>query len=1146
MVPMVILFIAASLLSQPQPARREANRGVALLEQFRFTEAAQAFEAVVAADPESVAGYINLGIAYFNERDFEKSRAALERARALAPENPYVHYNLGLIDKLQGNTEAAAAAFEKVAAIDPSDSMTLYYLGTLYANLGRLEEAEATLRRTLLLSPNNESAHFSLGNVLIRQGHREEGQKELLIFRELKESFPAEAASAGLQYTELGPYAEAVEVSQEPLQRAVPETTREGSVRFVEATAAFGPSLEALPAPAPLPATVPASSYGLPFLRERVLPRLGTGMAFRDLDSDSDPDLLFVREGAPLFFRNQGGTLERAKGTGLPESGHFIGVVVGDVDNDKDGDVYLTGSDGNALLLNDGMGKFTESPDETVRGSGLSVSATFADVDHDGDLDLYVASYASIEPPAGKEALRLPREIPGAPNRLFQNNGNGTFTDIAVSSGTDGGAARSLGALFSDVDDDRDVDFIVINEGSPPFLFSNDRVGTFTESALDVGLALGGRTRGADSGDFDRDGSFDFFFTAEGSQLNALYRGPGRSGLSPDVVSPGLLAAGVPNARYGVQFADLDNDADLDLLVVTNEKDELAAYYENRPSGFERAGSLKAAVEGEGRGLAVADLDSDGDLDVAVSTDRGELAIFRNEGGNQRAWLTVRAQGLRSNLDGLGAKVEVRAGEASLRREVRSSSGYFSQSDLPLHFGLGSADSADYVRFLWPGGVKQVEMDLPGKRAATIEELNRKGTSCPILYAWDGERIRFVTDFLGGSAFGYLLAPGHYNTPDTEETVKMEAFPLALREGSYDVRFVNQLEEVLFYDAASLLVVDHPAEVEVYPDERLMPGPPFPTRKLYAVSGARAPVRAIDHRGKDVTSLIAEKDRLYPGGFELLPFKGYAEEHSLTLDLGSLEEGAQYVLLLYGWVDYADSSANLAASQAGVRLVPPYLEVAGSDGNFTKTLPQMGFPAGLPKTMVVDLDRMVSAKRNRVRITTSMRLYWDRIQIAKLAPAVELSVKELKPSSAELRRLGYPAPYDPDGRKPSLYTYDRILESELWGAHEGDYTRYGDVRPLLEKVDDRYVVTHDGDEVLLRFDGAALEPQSEGRERSYFVIADGFGKDMDLSSAFPDTVEPLPFHGMPSYPYPAEWGRFLDDPLHRQYREEYNSRRVPR
>ncbi len=1139
------LVLGALLLSSsqkmPSDARSQANRGVALLEQFRFTEAAAAFEEVVRAAPDSAAGYINLGIAYFNERDFEKSRTALEKAKALAPESPYAHYNLGLIDKLQGNTEAASAAFEKVRSLDPTDSMTLYYLGTLYANLGRLEDAETTLRQTLALAPGNESAHFSLGNVLIRQGRREEGQRELLLFRELKESMPAEAASAGLQYTELGRYAEAVEESAEPLQSKAEEPVREGAARFVEATREWGLALEALSAPPEMPSTLPASEYGVAFLRERVLPRLGTGLAFRDLDSDGDPDLLFVREGAPAFFRNQRGRFERVAGSGLPETGHFIGVAVGDVDNDKDGDVYLSGSAGNALYLNDGSGRFTLSPDETVRDAGVSVSAAFADVDHDGDLDLYVSHYASVEAPAGVEVLKLPRDLPGAPNRLYRNNTNGTFTEIAKESGTDGGAVRSLGAIFSDVDDDRDVDFLVIHEGSRPSLFSNDRVGTFTESLLELGLESGSRTRGADSADFDRDGSFDFFFTAEGSQLNALFRGPGRQGFKPDVVSPGLLAAGVPGARYGAQFVDADNDADLDLLLVTNEKGAIAAYYENRPWGFERAGSLAAAIEGEGRALAVADVDADGDLDFAVGTDRGEIALFRNEGGNARAWLTVRAQGLRSNLDGLGAKVEVRAGGASLRREVRSSSGYFSQSDLPLHFGLGERESADYVRFLWPGGVKQVEMDVQGRTTAAIEELNRKGTSCPILYAWDGERVRFVTDFLGGSAFGYLLAPGRYNLPDTNETVKMESFPLVARDGRFDVRFVNQLEEVLFYDRASLLVVDHPKDVEVYPNERLLPGPPFPEPNLYPVTGARVIAKAVDHRGEDVTHLIAEKDRLYPAEFRLLPFKGYAEEHSLTLDLGELERGAHYVLLLYGWVDYADSTANLAASQAGIALLPPYLEVAAASGDFETALPQMGFPAGLPKTMLVDLEGIVSPEKNRVRVTTSMRLYWDRIQIAKVAADAPLLVKELAPAEAELRRLGYPAPFNPDGRKPSLYTYDRVLPSELWDAHEGDYTRYGDVRPLLTEVDDRYVVTHHGDEVRLSFDGEALADVPPGFERTFLVTADGFGKDMDVSSAFPDTVEPLPFHGMSSYPYPEN--AYPVDPEALRYREEYNTRR---
>ena len=1145
-VIVIVLFMGGSLLclegSQSDEPEAHANRGVALLEQFRFSDAREAFAAFTRLVPEDASGHINLGIAYFNERDFDRARASLERAFELAPDDPYVHYNLGLVHKLQGDTELAVEAFERVARIDPLDSMTHYYLGTLYAALRRLEDAEASFRRTIELQPTNESAHFSLGNVLIRQGRRDEGRAELMTFQELKRNFPGEGASAGLQYTELGKYAEAVERATELLQPLSQERTTDTAtatgISFVEASEESGLGLPALEPPQPLPDRIDAAAYDWLWIREVVLPPLGSGLAFRDVNGDDTPDLLFVRDGAPLVFANRGGRFERASATGLPAEGNFIGVVVGDVDNDLDGDVYLTGAGPNALYLNDGAGYFTESSDEIVRGDDISVSASFADFDHDGDLDLYVANFLAREAPPGKSVLELPDDLPGSPNRLYRNNGDGSFAEVSDDTRTGGGSARSLGAVFSDLDDDRDIDFVVINDGEPARVFSNDRVGAFSDQTRAFGLETGLRMRGMDSADFDRDGSFDVFLTATGTALNSLMRGPAADGFRPDVLSPGLLAAGVPGARYGASFLDADNDTDLDLLLVVNEPSAIAAYYENTPSGFVRADSLAATVSGEGRALALADVDADGDLDAVIATDRGELVYFRNDGGNERGYVVVRAQGLRSNFDGLGAKIEVKTGAASTRREVRSSSGYFSQNDLPLHFGLGGNRAADYVRFLWPGGVKQIEMDVEGGRTARIEELNRKGTSCPILYAWDGEKIRFVTDFLGGSAYGYLHAPGTYNYPDTTETVKMEAFPLVAKDGLFEMRWVNQLEEIIIYDQAALVVVDHPADVEVFPNERLMPGPPYPEPELYAVTGAHPPVTAIDHHGVDVTELVRTKDRRYPDAFELASFKGYAETHSLTLDLGPIEEGENYVLLLYGWVDYADSSSNLAASQAGVELTTPYLEVGDASGRFEMGLTQMGFPAGLPKTMLVDLSGLVSTDKNRVRITTSMRLYWDQILVARRVSDDAIRVTELAPRAAELRFTGYPQPENPDGRQPSLYTYDTIAKTDLWGAHQGYYTRYGDVRPLVESVDDRYVITHHGDELRLTFEEASLPPLGVGRHRSFMAIADGFGKDMDLNSARPHFVDPLPFHDMTAYPYP-ENEVFPASTMHRRYNTRY-------
>lgn len=1143
---------AVSGLPAPDEASTRMSRGVALLEQFRFSDAAAEFERVVELLPDSLAGQVNLGIARFNERRFDEARARFERARELDPDAPHALYNLGLIEKLEGDTEAALAAFRRVAEIVPDDSMTLYYLGAAYAAAGRLEEAESALRQALRLQPEHESARFSLGNVLVRAGRREEGRRELEEFQRLRESFSGEGVSAGLQYTELGPYAEALEEQPAPLQPAPGEPSPGGAVTFADRTEAWGLSLPPIERPAP-PGTVSPAEYSAAWAAAHLLPRLGSGVAFRDLDGDARPDLAFVREGRVHLYRNVGGGFDSWREIAVPGA---VSVTIGDADRDGDPDLYVAASGPNALLLQepgDAEGpRFVPASDSGAEGGEVSVGATFADFDHDGDLDLYAANYApsslppSSLPPDGGE-VPVPDGIPGAPNRLYRNDGSGGFTEAAAETRTAGGARRSLGALFSDWDDDRDVDFLVVNDGSPVQVFSNDRVGTFTESSREWGVETASRMRGAASADFDRDGSFDLALTAEGSALNLLLRGPAASGFTPDTGSPFLLRAGAPGARYGLSFLDADLDRDLDLLLVVNEPGAALALYENTPQGFVRAAAFGAGLdEGEeARALALADVDGDGDLDAVAGTTAGRLLAFENEAPAAANWMAVRARGLRSNLDGIGAKVEVRAGSVSQRREIRSTSGYLSQDDLPLHFGLGAVAAADYVRFLWPGGVKQIELDLPAARLASVEELNRKGTSCPVLYAWDGERIRFVTDFLGGSALGNLLAPGVFNTPDTTEVVKLESFPPVPRDGAYELRWLNQLEEVIFYDRAALWITDAPEGVEVFPDERLMPGPPYPPPALIPVRNRKPPVRALSAAGdrppREVTERLLRVDRDYVDDFALLPFKGYAEPHLLDLRFEGIRPGVRHALLLHGWVDYADSSSNLSALQAGVGVTPPVLEIRDGDG-FRPLVPSMGFPAGLPKTMVVPLGGEALPAAATLRLRTNMRIYWDRIELAEIAADADLRRHELAPSAADLRFAGYPEPHRPAGRPPTEYRYRNRSRSDVWGAHEGGYTRYGEVLPLLTEIDDRYVITHHGDEIRLRFAADAVPPPPPGTRREFFVFADGFGKDMDLNSARPHTIAPLPFHAMSRYPYPAE--EYPDSPELAAWRAEYNTRRI--
>ena len=253
-----------------------------------------------------------------------------------------------------------------------------------------------------------------------------------------------------------------------------------------------------------------------------------------------------------------------------------------------------------------------------------------------------------------------------------------------------------------------------------------------------------------------------------------------------------------------------------------------------------------------------------------------------------------------------------------------------------------------------------------------MNELDRKPSSCPYLYAWNGERFAFLTDFLGAGEMGYYVAPGVRSDPDPVEYVRIPPGALAPRDGRYELRVTNELEEVLYLDRLRLVAVDHPADVHVYPDEG-MTSPPKPFR-LVAVRDPRTP-RATDHRGRDVTARLAKADRAFVDDLPIERIRGYAREHALTLDLSALPP-SHTVLLLTGWTDYAFSSDNVAAHQAGLVLKAPRLEVEREDGTWATAVEQVGIPVGRPQTVVVDLAGILGPSR-RVRVVTTMRVYWD-------------------------------------------------------------------------------------------------------------------------------------------------------------------------
>ena len=1117
---------------QAEQAIRANNRGAALMEQFKHAQAVEEFRKVTQLVPRWAAGFANLGLAAFYARDHGAAQTALREAIRLDPRLIQGHYGLALLLKNEGKSEEAIALLEEALTLDPEDPDLLYNLGLLHARLRKFDAAARLLVRAREIDPNSMSIRYQLARALLQAGRAESGRKEMAAYQKLAAN-PRFAVPTGNQYGEAGRYA--LVLTDYGALGGPPPAPTPATVRFSEVTGA--PALTFVHAGPGGEVDGPGPGGAKAGALQRAA-RYGSGVAIGDLDGDGLPDLVFANADAagtarPALYRNRGGwSFEDVTArSGVTYAGAGMAAVLGDFDNDGDVDLYLTGSGGGALFANQGQGVFQDVTAKAgAKTAGFGVGASWVDVDHDGDLDLFICRLPLAGAAAGSGAV------------LLRNLGNGTFKDATAELSLGGPVSGAIGSVWSDFDADRDIDAVLSIPGGQDALLDNRREAGFSERGRAAGLAPRGAGRGVSAGDVNGDGLPDLVFSAgAGGPVRVLLNGPRRVFTARDLPRPQGVSS------YGTVLFDADNDGDLDLFVTGSAN----LFYLNDGSGVFHDATAEAGLGGipfkDGRAVAAADLDGDGDLDLVVTANGARPLLLRNEGGQRNHWLEVTPRGLNSNREGVGAKVEVQAGALWQRREVQAGAGYLSQSPPLAHFGLGNRSVADFVRLVWPGGVLQSEMDVPAGQRVEETELDRKGSSCPLLFAWNGGKYGFVTDFLGVGGLGMWMAPGVYGRPDPEEYVKLEPDQLRPKDGGYLLQVMENLEEVAYLDQVKLIAVDHPKGIDVYPYQQFGSKERSPYRLLALERGGRVfPTRAVDDGGRDVTDRLLRIDRTYPDDFRLHRLAGYADMHTLTLEFpeaAARQDGM--VLFLYGWVDYEYSSSNFAAHQAGLTLVPPVLETEGADGLFEARLDPMGFPPGLPRMMTVDLSSVGGPRSRRLRLRTNMRIFWDQIFLAR--PLAEgsipetVKVNEITLSGAHLHRRGFPREHSPDGREPKLYDYGIIDNTQPFRVMSGEYTRFGRVTELLSRTDDRFVIFGKGEEVTLEFPVKGLPELPKGSSRSFLLYANGYCKDMDPHTASPETVEPLPFHGMSAYPYP-DGEAYPDDEEHREYRKTYNTR----
>ncbi len=1057
--------------------------------------------------PEEPAAWANLGLLDIRLKEFEAAARDLDRAKSLAPENGPIEGLLGLLDGQRGMIAEEIDHLKRAVELAPDDLKLRYALAQAIEREagpqgGPQADAEMILQLGEILrrQPDNLAVLFDRARLAAKAGDAKTlagdveqigrfGSDWLERTREAYEILKKSMSDPKLVQIRIA-FLRNVLVRSPAFQKGLASVTQPSGT--------IGEPIDhflRLPPPSPTPA---APDDALAFTVEPM----------PDKDGGRSDALLVVRltgEGAPAVFVADARALRRADGSGEPlpfpggsASPSDHGALALDFNSDYRMDFVLADPGGLRLYQQKEDGSFADVTPATKLDAALLARPAFgawaADLEMDGDLDVVLG-------------------LREGPATVLRNNGDGTFRAINPFEGL----SDLRDFAWADLDGDGDPDAATLDAKGTVRVFTNERAGKF--KPLPIMPVLGGTVALAVA-DVYGDGGMDLLALGpDGSVVRALVRDEERTS---DVAE---VARGAPVGAGARLFsADLDNNGAIDLVASSVSGSWIGL---GDDSGRFRPIAAPAGF----RVLAVDDLNGDGMLDLAGLSVEGRPLRGMGRGTKGYHWQVVHPRRVNANGDarinsfGVGGEVHLRAGLLVQTQVIAGPT---------VHFGLGEYPRADAVRIVWPNGstTTQGEFDTPADKVIVANQ--RLKGSCPFLYAFDGTSVEFVTDAIWRSPLGLRInAQDTAGSAQTEDWVKIRGDQLAPRDGRYDVRITAELWETHYWDHFALMVVDHPKGTEVFVDERFAREPPklavHPTGPLLPIRYAR------DDNGNDVTETVRDRDGKYLDTFGRGQYQGVTRDHWVEVEIGDdFPRDQALYLVAQGWIHPTDSSINVALAQGSHE--PPRglsLEVATADGKWDVARPDLGFPAGKNKTILIDLGGVFRpGAPRRLRLRTNLEIFWDRLAVAVAAPETTLKTRRLAATSAELRYRGFSRMTQADASSPELPDYNSLEgTSQRWRDLIGYYTRFGDVRELLKGVDDRYVIANAGDELALRFD-APPAPEA-GWVRDFVLIGDGWNKDGDYNTAFSKTVLPLPSHARPAYDTPP--GALEDDPVYRAH-----------
>lgn len=1104
-----------------------------------------------------------VGLAALQVGDDVRAESELTKATALAPDEPAAWANLGLLNLRQRNLDAAAERLEKARTLAPDNSRIQVLLAILESNRGRFAEAINNLRKGIELDPKNLKALYMLAEETERQGDEASAGEVQKLLSKILEIQPDNLAIQ-------------LEATRIAAKQGDVETLHTLVARIGESSGSWPPEVQqqfkALQ-DAAAGTDTRAAATRVAFLRNVLVrvPEYRNSLSAVKMQpgEDAEPFTQFLRlenpaftpappdetlsfnaepiaefqsgkwnwvgaislsgEGAPVIAVANGREVRLSTGATLPFPGGANelppaphGVLAVDFNYDFKSDLVFAGAGGLKFYRQDAPNKFTDVTAQTKLPVALTNADYWgtwaADIEADGDIDIVLGSKGATL------ALR--------------NNGDGTFQEIKPFADS----TSLTDFIWADIDADGDADAALFDGGNSIQVYENERGGQFRPRAMPPGL---GRVEAASVADVNNDGKLDLLLLQADDVIRRL--SDKSEGKEWEVAEVAHVPPHGDPTGFDLFAADIDNNGSLDLVlsmqIQSRYKDEFRCPPDcpqtfvllSDPTGkFNLLKTTASAFI-----LSVSDLNGDGRLDLLGISNREDNFSpvgFTNRGSKNYHWQAVRPRAKQATGDqrinsfGIGGEMEIRSGLLVQKQLITG----------PLvHFGLGEQTGADVVRIVWPNGSVRAEFDL--KADETILAEQRLKGSCPFLFAYDGQEMKFVKDAVPwGSAIGLRINTlGTARVEATEEWYKIGREQLAPRDGYYDLRITAELWETYYYDQLALMTVDHPKGTEIFVDERFV----IPPAKL-AVTPVETPrriARAVDDNGQDVTEVVSTLDEKYLDTFGRGQYQGITRDHYVEIDLGDdAPQSGPLFLIAHGWMHPTDSSINVAISQGkNYKAAPLSLEVPDGRGGWVVAKPNLGFPAGRKKISLFDLTDVFRPNTpRRLRLRTNLEIFWDKLEWARGLPETELRSNRLNPEVADLHYRGYSVINQPNTSSPEVPDYNRLAASkQIWRDLVGYYTRFGDVRELLAQADDRYVIMNAGDEMTFRFRAPASPPA--GWVRDYIIIGDGWIKDGDYNSTFSKTVAPLPYHEKQEYTTaPA---RLEDEEAYRRHPQDWQT-----